>query len=213
MCVTYTGREAMSAPSGFRHIAGALDRKAQENLCLEIAEVLRSAPLYTPTMPRSGKPFSVRMTNCGPLGWVSDKSGYRYQQAQPVSGNPWPPMPEQLLGLWQEFTGFAAPPEACLVNWYGPKAKLGLHVDADEAETQAPVLSLSLGDDAWFRIGGLQRRDPTERILLKSGDIVVLGGEARLAYHGIDRIQPGTSDLLAEHGRFNLTLRRVNVVR
>jgi alkylated DNA repair protein (DNA oxidative demethylase) len=176
----------------------------------EIRRVIAEAPLFTPTMPRSGKPMSVRMTNCGPLGWVTDKErGYRYQATHPVTGKPWPPMPQMLRDLWAEVADYLLPPEACLVNYYTSDAKMGLHQDQDEEEFAAPVLSVSLGDTGIFRVGGRSRKDPTTRYELKSGDVVVLGGEDRLAYHGIDRILPGTSDLLAEGGRFNLTLRRV----
>jgi alkylated DNA repair protein (DNA oxidative demethylase) len=172
--------------------------------------VMEQAPLFTPTMPRSGKPMSVRMTNCGPLGWATDKErGYRYQATHPVTGKPWPPMPEALLKLWREVAGYPAPPEACLVNYYVGDAKMGLHQDKDEENFAAPVVSVSLGDAAIFRVGGLNRKDKTHAFELKSGDVVVLGGDDRLAYHGIDRILPGTSALLPEGGRLNLTLRRV----
>lgn len=198
--------------SGFRHLAEYFDGDEQQRLLAAVRQLIAAAPLYVPTMPNSGKPFSVRMTNCGPLGWVSSKEGgYRYQATHPGSGRVWPPIPEDLLTLWRAVGGYDEDPEACLVNWYGPKAKLGQHVDADEKDAAAPVISVSLGDDAWFRVGGHKRRDPTQRLLLKSGDVVVLGGEARLAYHGIDRIVAGTSDLIGEPGRFNLTLRRVTL--
>jgi alkylated DNA repair protein (DNA oxidative demethylase) len=105
--------------------------------------------------------------------------------------------------------GYPAPPEACLVNYYADTAKMGLHQDKDEEDFAAPVVSVSLGDTGIFRVGGRLRKDPTRKLELKSGDVVVLGGEDRLAYHGIDRVLPGTSDLVAEGGRFNLTLRRV----
>ena len=161
-------------------------------------------------MPRTGKPFSVRMTNCGPLGWVSDKAGgYRYQATHPATGCAWPPLPERLLRLWEDVAGFTRPPEACLINYYAGSAKMGSHRDEDEEDRAAPVVSISLGDDATFHVGGLKRNDPKQRMLLRSGDVVVLGGASRLAYHGIDRIHAGTSSLLAEGGRFNLTLRRV----
>jgi alkylated DNA repair protein (DNA oxidative demethylase) len=187
-----------------------LDRAAQGALLTEIRRIIAEAPLFTPTMPRSGKPMSVRMTNCGPLGWVTDKErGYRYQPTHPVTGKPWPKMPQVLLDLWNEVSGYPAPPEACLINYYAGAAKIGLHQDKDEEDFVAPVLSVSLGDTGIFRVGGKSRKDATQTIELKSGDVVVLGGEDRLAHHGIDRIFPGTSDLLAEGGRFNLTLRRV----
>jgi alkylated DNA repair protein (DNA oxidative demethylase) len=182
----------------------------QVALLQAIRAVIEEAPLFTPTMPRSGKPMSVRMTNCGPLGWVTDKErGYRYQATHPVTGKPWPAMPRMLLDLWEEVAGYTHPPEACLVNYYAGAAKMGLHQDRDEEDFAAPVLSVSLGDTGVFRVGGRSRKDPTQKFDLNSGDVFVLGGGDRLAYHGIDRILPGTSDLLPEGGRFNLTLRRV----
>jgi len=193
-----------------KHFPGKLDRSAQAALLASLRAVIAAAPLFTPTMPRSGKPMSVRMTNCGPLGWVTDKErGYRYQATHPVTGKPWPAMPALLLDLWHAIAGYAAAPEACLVNYYAGDAKMGLHQDKDEQDFAAPVLSVSLGDSAVFRVGGLSRKDPTQAFELKSGDVFLLAGGDRLAFHGIDRILPGSSDLLAEGGRFNLTLRRV----
>jgi len=197
-----------------RHLRGYLERAAQERLLQEIVIVLAQAPLFTPAMPRTGRPFSVQMSNCGPLGWVSDKAGgYRYQPAHPLTGEPWPPIPGALLALWAEVSGYAAPPEACLINYYAPGARMGLHRDEDEEALDAPVISISLGDEALFRLGGLQRRAPTRSFPLASGDVVVLEGRSRLAYHGIDRIEAGSSDLLAPYfprgGRINVTLRRV----
>ncbi len=185
-------------------------RRRKQRLLAEIRRIIAEAPLFTPTMPRSGNPMSVRMTNCGRLGWVTDKErGYRYQATHPVTGKPWPPIPKFLLDLWEEVAGYPAPPEACLVNYYAGAAKMGLHQDKDEEDFAAPVLSVSLGDTGIFRVGGKVAQRANATIELKSGDVVVLGGEDRLAYHGIDRILPGTSDLLPEGGRFNLTLRRV----
>ncbi|HEX9752258.1 MAG TPA: alpha-ketoglutarate-dependent dioxygenase AlkB [Methyloceanibacter sp.] len=187
-----------------------LDRGAQNALLAALRQVIAEAPLFTPTMPRSGNPMSVRMTNCGPLGWVTDKErGYRYQATHPETGKPWPPIPPLLLDLWDGVADYPFPPQACLVNYYTGSAKMGLHQDKDEEDFSAPVLSVSLGDTGLFRVGGRSRKDPTRTIELKSGDVVVLGGEDRLAYHGIDRILQGTSDLIPEGGRFNLTLRRV----
>jgi alkylated DNA repair protein (DNA oxidative demethylase) len=195
---------------GLEYLPGKIDLTRQIELMRDLRAVMDEAPLFTPTMPRSGKPMSVRMTNCGPLGWVTDKErGYRYQATHPVTGRPWPAMPQMLRDLWHEVARYPAPPEACLVNYYGGDAKMGLHQDKDEDDFDAPVLSVSLGDSAIFRAGGRSRRDPTRKFELKSGDVVVLGGEDRLAFHGIDRILPGTSGLLAEGGRINLTLRRV----
>ncbi len=197
-----------------RHLTEYYDRQAQELLLAEILKVIESAPLFTPTMPRTGKPFSVRMSNCGPLGWVSDKAGgYRYQETHPETGKPWPDMPQMLLFLWDDVSAYRAPPEACLINVYDAHAKMGLHRDEDEDDFSAPVISVSLGDTACFRIGGLARKDPTRSFDLGSGDVLVLGGDTRLAFHGVDRIKAGTSELLGrtfpEAARFNLTLRRV----
>lgn len=194
---------------GFSHLSGYLDGDDEGRLLEVLRAVLAAAPLYAPRMPVSGRPFSVRMTNCGPLGWVSDETGYRYQPTHPETGEAWPPMPDIVLKAWQDLAQYPHPPEACLINYYAPGTRLGLHQDKDEADFSAPVVSLSLGDDAAFRLGGLRRKDLTRSLRLRSGDAVVLGGEARLAYHGIDRIIAGTSELLAEGGRFNLTLRRV----
>src|SRR6478672_760078 len=205
-------RTARSRGKGvaLEHLPGKLKDADQAKLLDALRAVIEEAPLFTPTMPRSGKPMSVRMTNCGPLGWVTDKEGgYRYQATHPVTGKPWPPMPQMLHDLWQELADYRFPPEACLVNYYVGEAKMGLHQDKDEEDFAAPVLSVSLGDTGIFRLGGTSRKDPTEKLELKSGDVVLLGGVDRLAYHGIDRIIPGTSGLIAEGGRFNLTLRRV----
>ena len=197
-------------PKGVRHIPGYLDRAAQELLVEDIRAVVGQAPLYRPEMPRTGKPLSVRMTNCGELGWVADKAGYRYQDRHPVSGAPWPPIPDRLMKIWMELSGDTRPPQACLVNFYDIKARMGLHQDRDEADFSAPVLSVSLGDACLFRVGGAERGQPTQSFRLESGDIVVLGGEGRLAFHGVDRIYPTTSTLLRDGGRINLTLRRVD---
>jgi alkylated DNA repair protein (DNA oxidative demethylase) len=193
---------------GLRIIPGYLDRNAQEAAVAALRQVVASAPLYTPYV-QHGKPMSVKMTNCGPFGWLTDVRGYRYEPRHPETGEPWPPMPEFLLVAWQDLSGYAHPPEACLVNVYGPKARMGLHQDRDEEDFSAPVVSLSLGDTCLFRVGGTKRTDPTHSFRLASGDALVLGGEARLAFHGVDRIMPGTSTLLPEGGRINLTLRRV----
>lgn len=201
----------MTGLDGFRHLPGHLAPAQQAELSSQIVALLASAPLFTPTMPRTGKAFSVRMSNCGPLGWVSDKDGgYRYQATHPVTGRPWPAMPKMLLEVWDEVAHYPPHPEACLINLYAPGAKMGSHRDEDEEDAAAPVVSISLGDDATFHVGGLQRSGPKRRLILKSGDVVVLGGVARMAYHGIDRIHPGTSSLLPQGGRLNLTLRRVS---
>lgn len=197
--------------NGIRHLPDYLDRPAQEHLVELIRDVVAEAPLYTPEMPGTGKPMSVRMTNCGPLGWVTDKNqGYRYQSFHPVTKKPWPAMPRELLDLWEKLGGYPKPPEACLINFYSDDAKMGLHQDRDEKDLSAPVLSVSLGNSCLFRVGGRNRKDQTGSFRLASGDVVVLGGEGRLAFHGVDRIYPDTSTLLKNGGRINLTLRRVN---
>jgi alkylated DNA repair protein (DNA oxidative demethylase) len=169
---------------------------------------MAQAPLYTPYL-QAGRPMSVKMTNCGPLGWLTDARGYRYEPRHPETGKPWPSMPDFVLDAWCDLSGYPHPPEACLINFYGPDARMSLHQDRDEEDFAAPVVSLSLGDTCLFRIGGTKRSDPTRSFRLASGDALVLGGEARLAFHGVDRIMPGTSTLLPEGGRINLTLRRV----
>jgi alkylated DNA repair protein (DNA oxidative demethylase) len=195
-------------------LPGRLDRAAQRALVRDVRDIIALAPLFQPRMPRTGAPLSVQMTNCGPLGWVSDQAGgYRYQAAHPETGRPWPPMPPLLLALWREIGGYPHPPEACLINIYGATAKMGLHVDADEAAVNAPVVSISLGDTALFRLGGPKRGDPTRSFRLSSGDVMALTGPARGFFHGVDRIYPGTSTVLEEGGRINLTLRRVNLQR
>ena len=194
---------------GLKYVPGVLSRQDQENLLEALRACVKEAPLFTPVMPRTGRPFSVRMTNLGSLGWVSDREGYRYQPTHPETSKPWPAIPQLLLDIWNIHAGYAHPPEACLVNFYQQGAKMGLHQDKDEEDFDAPVLSVSLGDTAVFRIGGTERGGKTETIKLSSGDVVVMGGEARLCFHGIDRVLTGTSTLLKEGGRINLTLRRV----
>jgi len=188
----------------------ALDTGAQSALLGEILAKIETAPFYRPVMPGSGKAFSVEETNFGSLGWISDRSGYRYEPQHPVTKQAWPAIPKTLLDLWREATGYHAPPECCLVNLYRGPAKMGLHQDKDEAALGAPVLSVSLGDDAMFRIGGASRKGATRSVKLASGDVLTFGGPARLAYHGIDRVLEGTSRLIPGGGRINLTLRRIS---
>lgn len=195
--------------SDLKHYPGLLDRVAQEALLAEIRLCVEKAPLFVPVMPRTGRPFSVRMTNLGPLGWVSDRTGYRYQAQHPDLKTPWPPMPHALLQLWEKVVHYDHPPEACLVNFYQEGAKMGLHQDKDEEDFTAPVLSVSLGDTGIFRFGATVRGGKTATLKLSSGDVLMMGGNSRLCFHGIDRVQAGTSTLLKEGGRINLTLRRV----
>ena len=198
-------------PDGFRLLPGFFDRAAQEALLDAVRDVVRAAPFYQPTMPRTGTPTSVKMTNAGPLGWVTDRDGgYRYQPHHPVTGAPWPPFPGAVLDLWHQVAAYPHPPEACLVNWYhSEKSRLGLHRDQDEDAPDAPVVSISLGATCLFRLGGPERRGPTRSVRLSSGDVVVLGGASRHFFHGVDRVLPETSTLLPSPQRINLTLRRV----
>lgn len=203
----------LTLPPGLTHLPHHLDAAEQAELVTDIRDVVVRSPLFVPLMPRTGQPMTVRMTNCGPLGWVTDKEkGYRYQSRHPETGDPWPPIPPRLLTLWHRLTGLAAEPEACLVNFYADDARMGLHQDRDEAEFSAPVLSISLGNSCLFRVGGLNRKDPTRSFRLDSGDIVLIGGPSRLVFHGVDRIYPDTSTLLKNGGRINLTLRRVTPI-
>jgi DNA oxidative demethylase len=194
---------------GLHYLPGFIDPPAQQDLVEELRRAVAEAPFFTPVMPRTGRPFTVRMTNLGPLGWVSDRAGYRYQPTHPETGKAWPPIPEAVLAIWKEVADYPHPPEACLVNHYREGAKMGLHRDEDEEDFAAPVVSISLGDTAIFRIGGKQRGGESETLKLASGDVLVMGGVSRLRYHGIDRVLTGTSTLLTDGGRINLTLRRV----
>ena len=200
----------MAVAPGVAYWPGRLRPQEQAALLAEIMAGLKDAPFYRPAMPGSGALLSVEMTNFGPLGWLTDQAkGYRYESTHPVTGAPWPQIPGILLRLWTETTGYSAPPEACLVNLYRGPARMGLHRDADEEALDAPVLSVSLGDTGLFRFGGPTRRASTRTLKLASGDVLAFGGPARLMYHGIDRIQAGSSSLIAGGGRINLTLRRV----
>jgi DNA oxidative demethylase len=194
---------------GFLHYPAFLDSDTQADLLGQIERGMAAAPLYTPYMPRTGRPFSVRMTNFGELGWMSDRKGYRYQTTHPETGRPWPPIPPSLLRIWRTLSGYPHDPQACLVNYYREGARMGLHRDEDEEDLSAPVLSISLGDTAIFRLGGADRSARTRAIKLSSGDVVILGGPSRLCYHGVDRIIPQTSKRVEGGGRINLTLRRV----
>ena len=194
---------------GLRYLPDFINREAQEGLVEALRAAVVEAPLFSPVMPRTGRPFTVRMTNLGPLGWVSDRAGYRYQATHPDTGRTWPPIPAAILAVWEAVAAYPHPPEACLMNFYKEGARMGLHQDADEEDFAAPVISISLGDTAIFRIGGPARGGKTATIKLSSGDVLVMGGPSRLCYHGIDRVLTGTSTLLKDGGRINLTLRRV----
>jgi len=193
--------------NGFRLIPQALDTNAQGRLVALAMAAGQVAPFHSPMTP-FGRPMSVGQTSFGPLGWVSDASGYRYEPAHPLTGAAWPAMPPELTDLWARFARCETAPDSCLINLYRDGARMGLHVDADEADDAVPVLSISLGDTAIFRMGGVKRGDPTRTVRLASGDICVLEGPGRRAYHGVDRVIPGSSRLIEGGGRLNLTLRR-----
>jgi len=205
--------ESLDLPEGVSLWRGAISPEEQHDLLVDLRRVVAAAPFFTPTMPRTGRAMSVQMTNMGTLGWLTDKErGYRYQSTHPSTGDPWPPILPMLLDLWARCApgGEAAPaPEACLMNYYKGNAKMGLHQDRDEEDFAAPVISVSLGDTCLFRVGGTKRGGKTQSFKLQSGDVMMLSGPARLAYHGVDRVYSGTSDLLKDGGRINLTLRRV----
>jgi DNA oxidative demethylase len=203
-------------PVGAALHRGFLDPLAQEALAREILDIIARAPLFISTMPKTGKPMSVRMTNCGSLGWMSDKEkGYRYEPRHPTTGEAWPPIPQMLLDAWERLADYPEPPEACLINVYDSQARMGLHQDRDEKDFSAPIMSFSLGADCLFRIGGIKRGGETISLVLSSGDVLILGREARMRLHGVDRILPslachGTLALPPGAARINLTLRRVN---
>ena len=201
-----SAREIDTGMEGFRFWPGALSASEQSSLLDEVLAAAEAAPFYRPVTP-GGRPFSVEMTGLGPLGWVSDRGGYRYEAAHPVTGAARPPIPSRLLDLWRDLTDWPEPPDACLVNLYRGAARMGLHQDLDEKDHSAPVLSVSLGDAAVFRIGPAAG-GPTRTVRLASGDVCALTGPARLARHGIDRVIPGSSTLVPGGGRINLTLRR-----
>ncbi|MEM7176406.1 MAG: alpha-ketoglutarate-dependent dioxygenase AlkB [Pseudomonadota bacterium] len=196
--------------AGFRILPEALDTAAQAEIVADCRAIIRAAPLVRP-VTAWGKPMSVRMTSAGRAGWVIERGRYRYRSRHPETGAPWPPIPASILAVWRRVADWPADPDCCLLNWYGEAARMGLHQDKDEGRFEAPVVSISLGDPARFRIGGTERGGKTQSVVLRSGDVVVMGGAARLAYHGIDRLitdQPPTA--LVGRGRINLTLRVVD---
>ena len=203
-----------SFPQGFAHYPLYFSVSQQQALIGAVKQGAKQAPFFIPSMPRTGTPMSVALSNFGPLGWVSDKEGgYRYEPKHPKNGADWPQLPELLRQLWDEVTTYPALPEATLINWYKPEksSKMGMHVDNDENDLRAPVVSVSLGDPAMFRIGGPKRGGTTQGVKLFSGDVVVLAGEARLCYHGVSKVYYGETALVPKGGRINLTMRRVTL--
>ena len=195
--------------AGFVFHRAMLTPDTQQDLLADLRRVIATAPLVQP-VTAWGKKMSVRMTSAGRVGWVIERGRYRYAPAHPETGRPWPQIPESVLSVWRSVSGWDADPDSCLINWYAEGAKMGLHQDKDEGRFDAPVVSISIGDPARFRIGGTERGDPTRSTILESGDVVVMGGAARLAYHGVDRIMFGDGSLLPGGGRINLTMRVVS---
>lgn len=189
----------------YKHFVKSDQQKA---LVADLRQVVSEAPLFSPQTPY-GKPMSVKMTSAGKYGWFSDRSGYRYTTSHP-NGAAWPPIPERVSALWSELVSKERGPDCCLINYYQEGARMGLHQDKDEADFAWPVMSISLGDEGLFRIGNVERGGKTESLWLESGDVVLMGGEARLTFHGLDRIRYGSSQLLPNGGRINLTLRVVD---
>jgi len=185
----------------------ALDVVAQQAMVADVRRIVAAAPLVVPVTP-GGREMSVRMTSAGRVGWVTDQRGYRYDAVHP-SGVAWPAIPASVLAVWRAATGLARAPDCCLVNWYGEGAKMGLHRDKDEGDFGWPVVSISLGDAALFRMGGVEQAEGTQSVWLQSGDVLVMGGAARLAWHGVDRVKYRSSRALPNGGRINLTLRVV----
>lgn len=201
-------RDRVLAP-GAMLLAGRA-RATAADLIAQIQAITRAAPFRQMITP-GGRTMSVAMTNCGPLGWISDSRGYRYTPHDPLTGQPWPAMPDSFLTLAMHtateagYPGFT--PDACLINRYEPRTRLTLHQDRNEREFGQPIVSISLGLPAVFLWGGPTRTDPVRRVPLAHGDIVVWGGPARLAHHGIHPLAEGTHALTG-HTRLNLTFRR-----
>ena len=203
-------------PSQERIVDGALlmpafvDEQECARLLQGIVTVLDASPLRHMQTP-GGFRMSVAMSNCGPYGWVTDRRGYRYQSQDPQTEQPWPPMPAAFLALAVRAAGAAGfasfEPDACLVNRYEPGARMSLHQDRNELDMAQPIVSVSLGLPATFLFGGLARSDKPRRMRLESGDVVVWGGPARLAFHGVDTLAEG-EHALTGRCRYNLTFRR-----
>jgi alkylated DNA repair protein (DNA oxidative demethylase) len=201
-------------PDGAKLFRGRLTRAEQIAILDDVAKIMEEAPPFRPQMP-TGPMMINSLTNCGPLGWMSDKRGYRYEPTHPTTGKPWPPIPPAVLKVARETaaeTGSDFEPDACLVNIYASDGRLSLHRDYDEADYAWPIVSLSFGNDADFQLAGLKRTGPSQTFTLHSGDVFVLAGASRLRYHGVKRIRPGTSPIdhkaIPPGGRINLTLRR-----
>ena len=196
----------MQVIKGFEYYPEYLSQLEADHLLKIILNLANKSQFFVPKMPKTGKDFSVKMTNFGDFGWVSDKEkGYRYQNFHPITKEKWPKIPKEILNIWKKITKLNVKPDCCLVNFYNFGSKMGLHIDNDEKDFDFPVLSISLGASALFRYGGKIRKNPTKSVKLHHGDVMILKNESRLIYHGIDRIyQSKNFDF-----RLNLTLRKI----
>ena len=201
--------------NGLKLYPDYLSQAQQEQLLQTVIDAIQPTPFYQAKSPYSGKSIGPKMTNMGELGWYSDEKGYRYQEHHPETNLPWSAMPQVLLDIWADVSDYDKPPQCCLVNYYDqPDSKLGLHKDHDEETFEPPIVSVSLGDSCLFRMGLTDKKTPTRSFTVDSGAIMVMGKQARTAYHGVDRILYGETTLLNNkkpfhQGRLNLTLRRV----
>ena len=200
-------------PEGFILKTGAVDPAGQVRLVEALWGVLQAAPPVH-TRVKGGGQTSAAMTNCGPLGWWSDAKGYRYEPANPADGLPWPPIPDVFIYVVQQVTakspwpGFS--PDACLINYYGEGAKMGLHQDKDEADFAQPIITVCLGDSADFMVGGFQRADKPVIFKVASGDVLLMGGASRMRFHGVRKVHAGTSPIPGLGGRYSLTFRKAS---
>lgn len=189
----------------------AAAESSAEALLREIENVIVVSPLRRVVTPM-GKSMSVEMTNCGRAGWVSDRSGYRYEALDPLSGKPWSPMPAIFSELATRMASLAGyqqfMPDVCLINRYAVGSKMGLHQDRDERDFSQPIVSVSLGLPITFKFGGLRRTDASRSVVLHHGDVVVFGGQARLAFHGVGTLRRGNHMMTSEY-RYNLTFRKI----
>jgi alkylated DNA repair protein (DNA oxidative demethylase) len=189
---------------------------AQQQKLLEIARNIAqvNGGMTTPTMA-NGARYNCSQTSCGLVGWLSDRKGYRYSKINPENNQPFAAMPPELTEIARKLALLVDEPdyrpETCLINFYAAssKSRLGLHQDNTEQNLKPCIISISLGDDCLFSIGGNNRKDPTTDLILRSGDAMILHGKSRLAFHAVKKILPGTSSLLKNHGRLNLTFRQV----
>jgi alkylated DNA repair protein (DNA oxidative demethylase) len=202
---------ARSLPAGVTVRRGFVDPTVQSALGEAVIEAAGMAPFRRPRTRGQGT-FSAAITNCGAVGWWSDQQGYRYMPVQPEGGLPWPPMPglfrEVVAGIvagtaWAGFT-----PDCCLINFYGPGAKMGLHQDKDERDFTQPIVTVSLGDTADFLVGGPKRSDRAQVFSFHSGDVLLMGPPSRMLFHGVRKVHAGTSPIPSLKGRYSLTFRR-----